>query len=297
VLSPAAKIANALKARGRSGDWMAICPSHAEKTASLHITETKDGAVLFHCFGGCPQDAVLAALRARGLWHDGPTSRTYEALTTRSRPMDEMSDDEKDSVETCKRAWEQARPAENSRGQLYLQGRGIVSRETPLPPSLRYVASKDALIAAVTRPDSGELVGLHCIFLADDEAGVTKKTKLSYGPVRFGAIALSAPDTKMQICESLEDGLALLQMNGVATLAVPGTAFYGHVVPPAPCRIVVLSPDADDAGRLAIEKATPRLHGLGFTVRVLLPPLDMDWVDVLDDYGERQAIVEEPRYG
>jgi hypothetical protein len=79
-------------------------------------------------------------------------------------------------------------------------------------------------------------------------------------------------------------------------LVGPGAPFLaGHVVPPRNCKIIVLSPDADDAGRAAIEKATPRLQGLGFSVRTLLPPPDMDWCEVLDDFEERRAIVEEPQ--
>ena len=163
---------------------------------------------------------------------------------------------------------------------------------------LRYLEAKNALVAAITRPDNDELVGLHVIFLETDEAGVWKKNRLSYGPVRLGSVKLSAPDTKMQVAESVEDGLALMQMNGRATLAVPGTAFLGnHVMPPKQCKTMVLAPDNDEAGRKAIEKATPRLHALGLTVRVLLPPPEHDWCDVLPEFEERRAIVEEEFYG
>ena len=287
-----------LNARKSGGGWMALCPAHEEKTPSLHISEGKDGKPLFHCFGGCPQNALIDALRRRGAWHDGPTRATSQVLRNlvrKAKPMTaELTDDEKESQEACQRAWEAAVPAEGTPAQLYLQCRGIVSTKTPLPPSLRYLEAKNALVAAVTRPDNEELVGLHVIFLEADDAGVWKKTKLSYGPIRLGHVKLSAPDTKMQVAESIEDGLALMQMNGQATLAVPGTAFFGHVAPPSACKIIVLAPDADDAGRGAIEKAAARLHGLGFSVRVLLPPPDMDWVDVLDDFEERRAIMEEP---
>ncbi len=67
----AADIAKILNARKSGGGWMALCPSHEEKTASLSISESKDGRPLVHCFGGCPQDNVIDALRKRGAWHDG----------------------------------------------------------------------------------------------------------------------------------------------------------------------------------------------------------------------------------
>jgi hypothetical protein len=41
--------------------WLARCPAHADKTASLSIRELPDGRTLAHCFAGCGVDAVLAA--------------------------------------------------------------------------------------------------------------------------------------------------------------------------------------------------------------------------------------------
>jgi len=46
------------------------CPAHDDRNPSLSVTE-HDGRVLVHCHAGCAQDAVLAALRARGLWPAG----------------------------------------------------------------------------------------------------------------------------------------------------------------------------------------------------------------------------------
>ena len=46
---------------------MARCPVHDDRDPSLSIAE-RDGKVLVHCFAGCPQEDVIAALRARGSW-------------------------------------------------------------------------------------------------------------------------------------------------------------------------------------------------------------------------------------
>lgn len=49
--------------RKSAGKWVAICPCHAEKTPSLAISETSDGAVLLHCFGcGAGAMDVIGAL-------------------------------------------------------------------------------------------------------------------------------------------------------------------------------------------------------------------------------------------
>jgi putative DNA primase/helicase len=55
--------------RLKSGNWMAKCPAHDDRTPSLSITDA-DGRVLVHCYAGCEQNAVIAALTALGLWTD-----------------------------------------------------------------------------------------------------------------------------------------------------------------------------------------------------------------------------------
>lgn len=63
-----ARVAEALNAR-RSGDgYIACCPAHNDRNPSLSISEGDDGRPLVHCFAGCPQDAVIEALRHRGVW-------------------------------------------------------------------------------------------------------------------------------------------------------------------------------------------------------------------------------------
>ena len=44
------------------GSYMACCPAHDDSEPSLHLSETPDGMLLWHCHAGCPQDAVREAL-------------------------------------------------------------------------------------------------------------------------------------------------------------------------------------------------------------------------------------------
>jgi len=48
--------------RTRPGNWLACCPSHEDRTASLSVRELDDGRVLVHCFAGCSVDEVLGAV-------------------------------------------------------------------------------------------------------------------------------------------------------------------------------------------------------------------------------------------
>ena len=45
-----------------NGPWMARCPAHRDRTASLRITEKPDGRVIFHCHAGCGGADVVEAL-------------------------------------------------------------------------------------------------------------------------------------------------------------------------------------------------------------------------------------------
>jgi DNA primase len=63
----AAEIAHHLSGRKSGAGYMARCPVHEDRTPSLSLRDS-DGKVLVHCFGGCTQAAVIAALRERGLW-------------------------------------------------------------------------------------------------------------------------------------------------------------------------------------------------------------------------------------
>lgn len=51
-----------------TGQYMAQCPCHADKTASLAIKDMNDGRILINCFAGCDTYSIL---RAVGLdWQD-----------------------------------------------------------------------------------------------------------------------------------------------------------------------------------------------------------------------------------
>lgn len=47
--------------------WMACCPAHDDRNPSLSITE-RDGKLLVNCKAGCPQSAVIGALKSLSLW-------------------------------------------------------------------------------------------------------------------------------------------------------------------------------------------------------------------------------------
>jgi hypothetical protein len=47
--------------RTGSGRWLARCPAHEDRKASLAVRELDDGQTLAHCFAGCDVSEVIAA--------------------------------------------------------------------------------------------------------------------------------------------------------------------------------------------------------------------------------------------
>ncbi len=49
------------------GSYMVLCPAHADKNPSLHVSEIGE-KILVNCQAGCSQEAVISALKAKDLW-------------------------------------------------------------------------------------------------------------------------------------------------------------------------------------------------------------------------------------
>lgn len=64
----AAEIARNLHGRKLPSGWVARCPAHDDHDPSLSLKDADDGRILVKCHAGCPQTAVIDALKAKGLW-------------------------------------------------------------------------------------------------------------------------------------------------------------------------------------------------------------------------------------
>jgi putative DNA primase/helicase len=67
----AARIAKALHGKKAGNDWLACCPAHEDHNPSLSIRQ-EGNRVLLKCHAHCTQEAVIDALRERGLWEPRP---------------------------------------------------------------------------------------------------------------------------------------------------------------------------------------------------------------------------------
>jgi len=65
--------------------WMAVCPSHADRSPSLAIKEGDDGRILLHCFAGCSAEEITGALglKLTDLFPDKGIVRTRRKFSIR----------------------------------------------------------------------------------------------------------------------------------------------------------------------------------------------------------------------
>jgi hypothetical protein len=59
-------IVERLNGTWRQGKGMCCCPAHDDRTPSLSVTLGRK-AILFHCFAGCSNEDVIAALDRQGV--------------------------------------------------------------------------------------------------------------------------------------------------------------------------------------------------------------------------------------
>ena len=134
----AADIAKALGGRRSGRGFIARCPAHNDRTPSLSITDAADGAdarVLIHCFAGCPQAVVIAALAAHGLWSRSLRARRPRPhMTGRTEPNPMLDVAKADKRANALGIWAEAQAAAGSTVETYLRARGLT---LPIPPSLR----------------------------------------------------------------------------------------------------------------------------------------------------------------
>ena len=309
--------------RGLGGDpatGMCRCPAHDDKTPSLSVTE-RNGKVLVKCFAECSQDAVIAALRARGLWSGRSISRraptTEEAADEpsswppRPRPAGRVIDLPSETEEKARALLDAAeRSAEQPVAYLDWRGLAISSKALRLidmPTSLKITGWRfPAMVAPVEK--GGRIVGVQCTFLTiDAKRNVRRKNgknlRISYGPVGGGLVMLgrAAADRPFIIGEGVETTLSAMELTGLPGGAALGAESLEEAEPPA-CSEIIIAADNDKPGIKAARKLALRLASAGRLVRIAVPATEGgDWNDELradgaDRAGLARQIIEPAPY-
>jgi putative DNA primase/helicase len=301
----AAELARALGGRRVGHVWMACCPAHHDKTPSLSIREGVDSTLLVHCFAGCGQALVIAALRDRGLWPDGDRHHDKKNRQQMQRyTLDRTDRDNRARRRGALRIWDEAHPAAGTIVTTYLRGRGI-SLDT-LPGGLRLhpecwrprdnagnpVPPLPAMVALVEHLEQGP-VAIHATYLRPDGSGKAdipkREQKACFGPIAGGAVRLGTPrrDNWLGVAEGIETALSVAVACAIPVWAALSAAGIKNLVLPPDATHVLICADHDESGtgERAARDAAARWLAEGRRVRIAIPPLaGTDFNDVLTTY-------------
>ena len=275
----------------RSGTkGMACCPAHDDRTPSLGVSLGRQ-AILFHCFAGCDQQSVLAALAREGF--EAPA--LFAGSATTNEP--ESTSTRKPSA-VALRIWRDAQPLRASPAKAYLESRGILAASpalrfhprTPLGPKGR-ARFLPAMIAAVSL-DEGP-IAIHRTFLSTEASGKAgfDKPKRALGALGEAAVRLFAPASgQLGLAEGIESAMSAYALTGIPVWATLGNERFGLVSVPESVTEVHLFVDHDAGGELAASRATAAYARDGRTIHVRKPSSrGTDWNDELTAWLRRKT--------
>lgn len=279
----------------RGGKWsgtkgMACCPAHDDRTPSLGVSLGRQ-AILFHCFAGCNQQSVLAALAREGF----ETPALFAGSATTNEP--ESTSTRKPSA-VALRIWRDAQPLRASPAKAYLESRGILAASpalrfhprTPLGPKGR-ARFLPAMIAAVSL-DEGP-IAIHRTFLSTEASGKAafEKPKRALGALGEAAVRLFAPVSgKLGLAEGVESAMSAYALTGIPVWATLGNERFGLVSVPESVTELHLFVDHDAGGELAASRGLAAYARDWRTIHVRKPSSrDTDWNDELTEWLRRKA--------
>jgi putative DNA primase/helicase len=250
---------------------------------SFVVCDGADQPLVF-CHACQDTDAVLIAIRRRGLWHPGADSQQFNLLQTQPLELSRAGI-------RARELWIQAAAAKGTLVDIYLRSRGLVA---PIPPTLRFLSlarhspsnqSLPAMIAAVTVWPERRPCAVHRTFLAIDGNGKAPvdTPRMTLGPCRRGAVRLAEATDQLMVGEGIETVLAAMQATGRPAWAALSTGGLRALDLPPHVKEVIILADADRPGEEAAQYAATRWVREGRRVRIARPPQGQDFNDLLLD--------------
>jgi hypothetical protein len=110
--------------RNGEGRWMARCPAHGDRSASLSVREGDGGRILLHCFSGCSFSEVVGALGLQPQQLFPPRDEPYRGPSRRER--EEQAERETRQAFWALQAARRPPTPERMKDELRLAGRLIL---------------------------------------------------------------------------------------------------------------------------------------------------------------------------
>jgi putative DNA primase/helicase len=326
------KAAELVAALGGKGG-MAKCPAHDDRQASLSVSDGRKGVVV-KCHAGCPQEAVIAALRAKGIDLGGERrARVQVRIAPQMGSSTMTTDDDSGDPRAVERrammaSWHwhtifrYGKPVKKSAAERYFRKRGI-DCDLPndwrcLPHGMELPANVwpqvdlprlPALMVPVRSSLNRRITGYHVTRLRRDGSGkaAIETPRTSHGVVKGGVVEIGpTKGDRLLIGEGVETVLSCYQATGWRCWAALSAGNFAALAIPAEVVEVIVAGDNDRSGvgQKAAKELAERIANMGKTARLAIPErAGCDWNDVAGELSDREIgrlllespVIEAPR--
>lgn len=274
----AASIVKSLGGEWKPSGAMCRCPAHDDRRPSLSVRVGERG-ILFKCFAGCATVEVIRALR-------GDRQRIPSSEIGCTMPDGR----ERQLSGRIRSLWKEARPITDTPAGPYMATRGFAREHA----ALRYhdnvplgrganVRFRPALLAAL-EADAG-VIALERLFL-NPRTGLPAEDldppKLMLGRPLGATVRFGAATSALGLAEGWETAWSAHILLGISVWATLGADRLPLVTVPERVEHLILLPDNDHAGHLAVPLAEQALAIEGRRIETQWPWYGLnDWNDVL----------------
>lgn len=278
-----AKLVQRLGGAWHGNGGMCRCPAHNDRTPSLSV-RVGDTRLLFECFAGCETHDVLCAIRRLD----------SNALDAKGDGIPQQFQLDRWLQRCARELWSVGRPINWTIAETYLRNRSIdvapdclrFCNRTPLGKG-RSATFRPAMLAAVT-DDSG-LLAVQRTFLdaRGRRARDLRRPRRLLAHPGAGAVRLAPACDTLGIAEGVETAISAMLLLGFPVWAALGNERFPHVAIPQSVTRLVLLPDNDNAGLIAVPLAEQAHMVAGRTIDTIWPWNGRnDWNDVLREGGK-----------
>jgi twinkle protein len=231
-----AKLSGVKQTRYGNPDWMAICPSHADRNPSLHVSVSREGNILLNCFAGCRAEDILERLGIES-----------SELFSRDGPSFFIAPPKREYV----KPEPIAASALSAAAQDWLLSREI---EPGFAESLGILGDDEAIIFPFTL--NGELINVKRRFLDRKDFTLQSGGQLAFFGIDDAVQEIDRGEQTLVICEGEIDWLSIKTAGYRAVLSVPNGAsgspdnyFESALGIIDRVQRVIIATDADEPGR------------------------------------------------
>lgn len=213
-----------------------------------------------------------------------------------------------DPTKLINKIWQSSSDANGTIVEKYLRSRGIIGY---IPPTIRYLPNCKhnisgtnwaCMLAAITinqdlNNQQSNIVALHRTYLEYDGSGKApiEPAKMRLGTVYGGAVKLANSTDQLILAEGIETAMSVsllanrnLRYGVWAVLSATG--YLNLLLPPLPfAATIIIAADNDSVGIMAAEQAATKWSAEGRKVKIVLPPANMDFNDVLMSSATKAA--------